>query len=75
MNLNKLFPGLTPRLALWLVGMYALRRKNLTYRQLGALTGITDTYLIAVFNGHKKITPRVIEQVKKHLDVDLTMFL
>jgi cyanate lyase len=55
--------------------MYALRRKNLTYRQLGALTGITDTYLIAVFNGHKKITPRVIEQVKKHLDVDLTMFL
>ena len=75
MNYNNLFPGLSPRSALWLATTYAMKRKNLTYRKLGALTGITHTYLVAVFKGRKKLTPRVVEQVKKHLDLDLSIFL
>ena len=75
MNLNKLFPGLSPRMALWLVATYGLRHKNLTYAQLGALTGITHTYLAAVFNGKRKLTKRVAEKVGPIFGVDLTMFL
>lgn len=74
-KLESLFPDLSPRSALWLAITYGLKRKSLTYRKLGALTGITHTYLVAVAKGHKKITPRVVEQLKKTLEIDLSMFL
>lgn len=59
---------------LYMAVTYAMRCKSLTYRQLGALTGLTYSYLAAVVNGKRPATNRVIIALEEELDLDLNAF-
>lgn len=74
MKKNKSLNGYTRLERLHIAVTYAMRRKKLTYRKLGPLTGLTYSYLAAVVNGKRPVTDIVLNALERVLAVDLTAF-